>query len=169
MTHEYKHPKYYAEMRAERRKLQATSCKRQAASDKLQAGRRPAPSGGGVIRALRQPQPPAKYIGFSRISQELFCRRTLESRIRSGARQSFKPQAASFKRQAASVKLESFSLRSRIWWPENNLKEPWLGSFASMKVFLGWLTWNEIWWGENRIRLPLVIFSSTVKKWELVL
>ena len=80
----------------------------QAASDKLQAGRRPAPGRGWGIRALRQPQPPAKYIGFSRISQELFCRRTLESRIRWGAGQSFKPQAASFKRQAASVKLESF-------------------------------------------------------------
>ena len=91
----------------------------QAASYKLQAtsgpeahppagvGTRPRPKRGWGIRALRQPQPPAKYIGFSRRSQELFCRRTLESRIRWGARQSFKPQAASFKRQAASVKLES--------------------------------------------------------------
>ena len=61
----------------------------QATSGKLQAtsgpearppagvGIRPHPKRGWEIRALRQPQPPAKYIGFSRISQELFCRRTL--------------------------------------------------------------------------------------------
>ena len=45
--HEFKHPKYYAEMRAERRKFQAaslkrqaseaSSCKPQAPNDKLQA------------------------------------------------------------------------------------------------------------------------------------
>ena len=34
---EFKHPKYYAEMRAERRKLQAASLKPQAASFKPQA------------------------------------------------------------------------------------------------------------------------------------
>tara|TARA_R110000764_G_scaffold14606_2_gene41539 strand:- start:123 stop:473 length:351 start_codon:yes stop_codon:yes gene_type:complete len=81
----------------------------QAASHKRQASSGPEahPKRGWEIRALRQPQPPAKYIGFYRICQEIFCRRTLESRIRSGARQSFKPQAASFKRQATSVKLES--------------------------------------------------------------
>jgi len=69
---------------------QATSGKLQATSGKiLQAtsgpearppagvGIRPHPKRGWEIRALRQPQPPAKYIRFSRISQELFCRRTL--------------------------------------------------------------------------------------------
>ena len=66
---------------------QAASDKLQATSDKLQAGLRPAlrrgwetsplPKRGWGIRALRQPQPPAKYIGFSRRSQELFCRRQL--------------------------------------------------------------------------------------------
>jgi hypothetical protein len=79
----------------------------QATSDKLQAGRRPALRRGWEISTLRQPQPPAKYTGFSRIKQELFCRRCLETRTSSGSGQSFKPQAASFKRQAASVKLES--------------------------------------------------------------
>ena len=41
--HEFKHPKYYAEMRAEKRKLQASSLKRQAlkaSSSKLQARKR---------------------------------------------------------------------------------------------------------------------------------
>ena len=69
---------------------QATSGKLQATSGKiLQAtsgpearppagvGIRPHPKRGWEIRALHQPQPPAKYIRFSRISQELFCRRTL--------------------------------------------------------------------------------------------
>ena len=68
-------------------KPQATSGKLQATSGKiLQAtsgpkarppagvGTRPHPKRGWGIRALRQPQPPAKYIRFSRISQELFCR-----------------------------------------------------------------------------------------------
>ena len=36
--HEFKHPKYYAEMRAEKRKLQATSFKPRVTSFKLQAG-----------------------------------------------------------------------------------------------------------------------------------
>ena len=40
---EFKHPKYYAEIRAERRKLQAASLKRQATSSKLQAPK-PKPS-----------------------------------------------------------------------------------------------------------------------------
>ena len=76
--------------------LPSSLYKSQVSSDKPQAtsGPEARPKRGWGIRALRQPQPPAKYIGFSRISQELFCRRTLESRIRSGARQSFKPQAA---------------------------------------------------------------------------
>jgi hypothetical protein len=73
-------------------KPQATSCKLQAASFKRQAGRRPAPGRGWgtgalpkrgwEISTLRQPQPPAKYTGFSRINQQTFCRRylgTLES------------------------------------------------------------------------------------------
>ena len=68
-------------------KLQATSCKLQAASFKRQAGRRPAPGRGWgtgalpkrgwEISTLRQPQPPAKYTGFSRINQQAFCRRYL--------------------------------------------------------------------------------------------
>ena len=51
----------------------------QATSGKLQAtsGPEARPPAGVGSKALRQPQPPAKYIGFSRISQELFCRRTL--------------------------------------------------------------------------------------------
>ena len=65
----------------------ATSYKLQATSSKQQAGRRPAPGRGWgtgalpkrgwEIRALRQPQPPAKYTGFSRINQQAFCRRYL--------------------------------------------------------------------------------------------
>ena len=51
---------------------QAASHKRQATS-----GPEARPKRGWGIRALRQPQPPAKYIGFSRRSQELFCRRQL--------------------------------------------------------------------------------------------
>jgi len=48
----------------------------QATSGKLQAtsGPEARPPAGVGSKALRQPQPPAKYIGFSRISQELFCR-----------------------------------------------------------------------------------------------
>ena len=74
-------------LQAPSNKLQATSNKLQATSDKLQAGRRPAPGRGWgtgalpkrgwEIRALRQPQPPAKYTGFSRINQQAFCRRYL--------------------------------------------------------------------------------------------
>ena len=61
---------------------QATSGKLHATSGPVArppagVGIRPHPKRGWEIRALRQPQPPAKYIGFSRISQELFCRRTL--------------------------------------------------------------------------------------------
>ena len=59
---------------------QATSGKLQATSGKiLQAtsGPEARPPAGVGSKALRQPQPPAKYIRFSRISQELFCRRTL--------------------------------------------------------------------------------------------
>ena len=64
-------------------KLQATSGKIPQATSGPKArppagvGTRPHPKRGWEIRALRQPQPPAKYIRFSRISQELFCRRTL--------------------------------------------------------------------------------------------
>ena len=64
-------------------KLQATSGKIPQATSGPEArppagvGIRPHPKRGWEIRALRQPQPPAKYIRFSRISQELFCRRTL--------------------------------------------------------------------------------------------
>ena len=61
---------------------QAASHKRQASSGPearppAGVGTRPRPKRGWGIRALRQPQPPAKYIGFSRRSQELFCRRQL--------------------------------------------------------------------------------------------
>ena len=71
-------------------RLQATSGKLQATSGKiLQAtsgpearppagvGIRPHPKRGWEIRALRQPQPPAKYIGFSRTCQQHSCRRQL--------------------------------------------------------------------------------------------
>jgi len=70
---------------------QATSGKLQATSGKiLQAtsgpearppagvGIRPHPKRGWEIRALRQPQPPAKYIRFSEISKVTLCYRILQ-------------------------------------------------------------------------------------------
>ena len=39
MTHEFKSPKYYAELRAERRKLQASSVKPQASSSVIREPR----------------------------------------------------------------------------------------------------------------------------------
>jgi len=42
--HEFKHPKYYKEMRAERRKLQATSSKRQAEGSRPERPKLQAPS-----------------------------------------------------------------------------------------------------------------------------
>ena len=63
--------------------LQATSGKIPQATSGPKArppagvGTRPHPKRGWEIRALRQPQPPAKYIGFSRTCQQHSCRRQL--------------------------------------------------------------------------------------------
>ena len=83
----------------------------------------------------------------------------------------YKPQATSSKEQA-SLHLNPSLSRAKILVPGNNLQEPWLGflaCFTSMNVLCGCFTWNAIWCGENRILLSDVIFSSTVKKWELTL
>jgi hypothetical protein len=122
------HPKYYAEMRAERRKLQAASVKPQAPS----ANELDRDPGLGYSR-INKTKPPLKVSAISAVSKAGTFR-AVSPRIHavtikdstvglctcpavssfsplyktsSGSGQSFKPQAASFKRQAASVKLES--------------------------------------------------------------
>jgi len=80
---------------------------------------------------------------------------------------SFKRQASSPKHKASSDKPQATS--SRILDPGKSFTVPGPRASAKINELLGWRTWNAIWCGENLILFPLHTFSSTVKKWPLVL
>ena len=84
------------------------------------------------------------------------------------------PSFERYKRQASSPKLQASSFKpqassSRILDPGKSFKHLWSRLSAKIKLFCGCLIWNAIWCGEKRILFPLQTFSSTVKKWPLLL
>ena len=90
MTHIFRHPKHYKEMRAERRKHQAASDKQQATSDKPQAYQ-------------------INYDDFCKGDEE--ASEDLQATRAPQGQESHKRQAPSCKRQAPSTKLQAASLK----------------------------------------------------------
>ena len=81
-----------------------------------------------------------------------------------------KRQASSSKQQASSSKPEATSsliLEPRYIW--KRLVDLGPRFSAMINVLLGCVMWKAIWCGLKRNFLLLVTFSSTVKKWPLVL
>ena len=81
----------------------------------------------------------------------------------------YKPQASSPKpkQQASSFKPQASS--SMLREPSKSFTAQGSRRRTRIKLFFGCSLWKAIWCGEKRIELIRVTFSSTVKKWQLVL
>ena len=136
------HPKYYAALRAERRKLQAASTKLQASSSKQQEPR-PASA------ELQAPSSKLQAPSCKRQAPSWYKKSLIASSPKQNGSRS-RPEVSSAKIPEPGYKWKRFvDLGPRAW--------------TKINVFLGCTKCHEIWCGENRIFLPFVTFSSTVK------
>ena len=133
---EFKHPKYYTELRKRNKSDQAISLKTHDGECER------APWSGPQASSFKQQATSIKH--------------------QAPSSESIKPQASSPKQQASSLKPQASS--SMILEPRKSFTVPGPRASTMMKVLCGCLTWKAIWCGENLILFPLQTFNSTVKK-----
>ena len=145
--HVFKHPKFYEEFRQRAKRCQKElKASLEKKSDQVISG------ASATARVQRAPWSGPKASSFKQQAQR---------------DSSFKRQASSPKQQASSDKPQATS--SWIRDPSKSFKHLWSRDSAMINELLGWRTWKAIWCGENLILFPLHTFSSTVKKWPLLL